>query len=69
MTGRLIQVAFQAGLDSLGAVELRSAIAEQLGGIDLPETLVFDCPTPAAIVAFITAPQPASGTIFDSCTQ
>ncbi len=45
----------QAGLDSLGAVELRNAIAGALGGIELAGTLVFDCPTSAAITAHILA--------------
>lgn len=43
----------QAGLDSLGAVELRNTIASALGGLDLASTLVFDCPTAAAITAHI----------------
>jgi 3-oxoacyl-(acyl-carrier-protein) synthase len=48
-----------AGLDSLGAVELRNALEGQLGagggaGLSLPPTLVFDYPTPAAMAAFIS---------------
>ena len=35
----------EAGLDSLGAVEFRSRLSNRLGGVKLPETLVFDFPT------------------------
>ena len=35
----------EAGLDSLGAVEFRSQLSSQLGGVKLPDTLVFDFPT------------------------
>ena len=35
----------EAGLDSLGAVELRSRLADRLSDSSLPETLVFDFPT------------------------
>ena len=44
----------QAGLDSLGAVELRSAISARFA-IDAPATLAFDYPTVAALVGFVAA--------------
>ena len=42
------------GLDSLGAVALQSRLAEQTG-LDLPVTLVFEYPTPAAVVRLLRA--------------
>lgn len=43
-----------AGLDSLGAVELRNSLEGRLG-MSLPPTLVFDYPTTSAIASFIAA--------------
>jgi Phosphopantetheine attachment site len=42
----------QAGLDSLGAAELRTALASRFS-IRFPATAVFDHPTAAALAAFI----------------
>ena len=42
----------QAGLDSLGAVELRNGIAAKFG-IALPSTVAFDYPTPKALALCI----------------
>ena len=44
----------EAGLDSLGGVELRDALAAKFG-VELPATLVYDYPTPAALSAYLTA--------------
>lgn len=42
----------EAGLDSLGAVELRNQLSAQFN-VDLPATLIFDHPTSAALASFI----------------
>ena len=44
----------EAGLDSLGAVELRNALNERFGA-DLSATFMFDYPTMAAMAAHIHA--------------
>ena len=44
--------ALQAGLDSLGAVELRTAIGSAFG-LELPSTFAFDYPTQAAMAAYV----------------
>ena len=44
----------EAGLDSLGAVELRNALSERFS-VDLPATVTFDYPTTSALAGFITA--------------
>ena len=44
----------QAGLDSLGAVELRNAVSSHFGVV-CPATMAFDYPTAAALAAFVTS--------------
>ena len=44
----------QSGLDSLAAVELRSAISEKFS-LKLPATVVFDYPTPVALATYVVA--------------
>lgn len=42
-----------AGLDSLGAVQLRTTLSSQYGGLDLPATLAMDYPTAQALTVFL----------------
>ena len=44
----------EAGLDSLGAVEFRSRLSQQLGDVKLPETLIFDFPTLRQVEVHVT---------------
>ena len=44
----------EAGLDSLGAVELRSALGAKFG-IEMPATLTFDHPSITALAAHVSA--------------
>ena len=44
----------EAGSDSLGGVELQDALAAKFG-VELPATLIYDHPTPAALAAYLAA--------------
>ena len=44
-----------AGMDSLGAVEFRNALAAQVGGMPLPATMMYDHPTIAGLAGYIAA--------------
>ncbi|CAE7840957.1 pikAII, partial [Symbiodinium necroappetens] len=45
----------EAGLDSLSAVDFRNQVAKQLPGLKLPNTLMFDYPSPGAIAKYAAA--------------
>lgn len=43
----------EAGLDSLGAVEMRNSLASRFGLQNLPATLTYDFPTISALASYI----------------
>jgi len=44
----------EAGLDSIGAVELRNSVAAKFG-VELPATVTFDYPSVAALAQYLAA--------------
>ena len=58
----------EAGLDSLGAVELRNALEERFR-VDLPATVTFDHPTPSALASFLAASLVANSAASDADEQ
>jgi len=56
------QPLMEAGLDSIGAVELRNAVHDSFG-VDLPATVTFDYPSVDALASFITAGSKTNNTI------
>lgn len=50
----------EAGLDSLGAVELRNSLSSSLH-VDLPATVIFDFPTIKALAGYLKSLQPETG--------
>ena len=65
------QPLMEAGLDSIGAVELRNAVTEKFG-VELPATVTFDYPTADALAGFIaskTGAAPAHAGTLDAWPQ
>ena len=61
----------EAGLDSIGAVELRKAVSAKFG-VELPATVTFDYPTADALAGFIASKNgatPAHASTMDAWAQ
>ncbi len=64
MLGRAVdphQPLMEAGLDSLGAVELRTALGASFGA-ELPATVTFDHPSIAALASFLASQEASDET-------
>lgn len=59
----LDQPLMEAGLDSLGAVELRNSLASRFRGQDLPATLIFDYATISALAGYFAGQSLRASTI------
>ena len=62
MLGKVIdpsQPLIEAGLDSLGAVELRTALGQHFS-LELPATVTFDHPSAASLSRFLATQTPAN---------
>lgn len=55
---KLFLISVQAGLDSLGAVDLRNLLSSHCATDELPATLAFDYPTTAALAQLLLSLQP-----------
>ncbi len=53
------QPLMEAGLDSLGAVELRTALGQKFN-LELPATVTFDYPSAASLSRFLSSQTPAN---------
>ena len=58
----------EAGLDSIGAVELRNAISEAFA-VELPATATFDYPSAEALAKYIASKTGASGANISAWAQ
>lgn len=62
------QPLMEAGLDSLGAVELRTSLNAAFG-VELPATITFDHPSVAALAKFLASQDAPADTQVWHCIQ